>query len=177
MPQCEVCNHPKAFELMTKVFQGKLTYIVAAEQMQLPVPSVWNCFSKHWETVTEDENLAIRLKEAKDSGDFVSILRDSIDLFIKRLGEAKNLPVSSINEKAVTSLSSELRGIMRDVLQFEGKLNTGIMVQLNIVQLQMTKLTNWLMVELCDNDKKKLMEHLPEIITESATAVADKQER
>jgi hypothetical protein len=168
---CSVCNHPKSFELMTKVFQGKMNYIDAAREMNLPYQTVWKCFTSHWETISDEEGLKIQLKKATEAGDFVTILRKNIELFINRLDQAKTMPVSSYNEGAVTKLSSELRGIMRDILEFEGKLKTGTIIQLNIMQVQMTKLTEFLLSNLCEEDKQKLIIALPQIIAESSATV------
>lgn len=171
---CSVCNHPKAYELMTKVFRGKLTYVDAAKEMGLPNSTVWKCFTTHWEAVGEEEELKVQLKKASEAGDFVTILRKNVELFISRLDQAKVMPVSSFNERAVTQLSSELRGIMRDVLEFEGKLKVGTLVQLNIMHIQMTKLTEYLLTNLCEEDKKKLVSALPQIITESTMSVQER---
>jgi hypothetical protein len=153
---------------MTKVFQGKMTYVEAAKELGLPQSTVWHCFTTHWEVVSTEEGVALRLKQAHEMDDFVSILKEHIMLFINRLNEAKKLPVSSYNERAVTQLSSELRAIMRDILEFQGKIKTGVLVQLNIMQLQMTKLTSFLLSELCEDDRQKLMKALPQIIKEAS---------
>jgi len=158
--------HPKAFEVMTSVFQGKMTYIDAAKALDLPQSTVWHCFTTHWEVVSTEEGVALRLKKAQETGDFVSILKEHIMLFIERLKEARRLPVSSYNERAVTQLSAELRALMRDILEFEGKLKVGALVQLNVMQLQMSKLTSFLLSELCEDDRQKLLKALPQIIAE-----------
>jgi len=153
---------------MTKVFQGKLTYIEAARELNLPQSTVWHCFTTHWEVVSTEEGVALRLKQAQDVDDYISILKEHIGMMIERLRTAKSLPVSSFNERAVTQLSSELRALMRDTLEFQGKLKVGALVQLNVMQLQMTKLTSFLLSELCEDDRQKLIKALPQIIAESS---------
>lgn len=167
---CKVCTHPRAFEIMTKVFQGNLTYVDAAQELNLPKPTVWNCFAHHWEVVNEAEGVSLRLKDAQTPDDFIDILKSNIRLFIKRLESTKTLPISALNERAITSLSKELRGHMRDILEFEGKLTTGAFVQFNILQVQMTKLTSFLLSELCEVDRQKLLTALPTIIKEQEIA-------
>jgi hypothetical protein len=152
---------------MTKVFQGKLTYVDAARVMDIPVPTVWKCFTTHWEVVSTEEGVRVQLKKAYEVGDFVKILKEHMQLFINRLEQAKELPVSSFNERAVTALSNECRSIMRDILEFEGKLKVGAIIQLSIVQIQMTKITSWLLTELCETDRQKLQIALPQIIQDA----------
>lgn len=165
--ECKVCTHPKAFEIMTKVFQGKLTYVDAAREMDIPVPTVWKCFTTHWEVVSTEEGVVLKLKQAHEVGDFVEILKEHMLIFINRLEEARKLPISSFNERAVVAVSNECRSIMRDILEFEGKLKIGALVQLSIVQIQMTKITSWLLTELCETDRLKLQTALPLIIQET----------
>jgi len=155
---------------MTKVFQGHLTYVEAAQELNIPKPTVWNCFTHHWEVVSKEEGVVLRLKEAQTPDDFIELLKNNIRLFIQRLEKAKQLPVSALNERAITSLSKELRGHMRDILEFEGKLKTGTFVQFNVLQLQMTKLNSFLLSELCEVDRQKLLRALPEIIKEQEVA-------
>jgi len=150
---------------MLKVFSGDLTYVQAAEIFRMPATTVWNCMKDHWQVEREGNQVVLReVKEAKTTEDFVELLRKSVQKFISRLTSAMELPVSAYNEGAVTKLSAELRALMRDILEFEGKLQTAPTIQLTIVQTQMTKLTSFLFSSLCDTDREKLMKALPELM-------------
>lgn len=168
MTDCEVCTHPHAHEVMAKVFQGVATYVDAARMLNLAPELVWKCFANHWEA--QVNNGAVTLKAIDDADnieDFVVLLRKAIRHFIDRLNEALQLPVSPYNEGAVTKLSAELRALMRDILEFQGKLQSAPAIQLTIIQMQMTKLTAFLTTELCDSDKEKLLKILPELAAQS----------
>lgn len=171
MPDCTVCAHPRAFEIMAKVFKGELTYVEAAKILRLPTSTVWHCFSEHWAVETDGEHVSLKaVQQAETVEDFVGLLRKSIKKFIQRLNSAMEMPVSAYNESAVTRLSAELRALMRDILEFEGKLKGAPLVQLNVLQVQMTKLTAFLFSELCPADREKLMKALPELmVIEQAT--------
>lgn len=163
MTECKVCNHPDALRIMQKVFAGDLTYVQAAKELNLPIPTVWKCFKEHWETIITEGSVAIKLKEAKTTGDYVEILKGLIDKFIVRLDKAIGLPASTYTDAALTRLSKELRGMMRDILEFEGKLKVTPLIQLTVLQTQMTKLTSVLFSELCPECQKQLLKVLPEL--------------
>ena len=161
---CPICEHPRAQEMMGKVFAGTQNYVDAAKELNVSSETVWKCFNEHWETEEDSGKVTMRaIKEAKTTDDFVELLRRTLQRFIKRLNSAMEMPVSAYNESAVTRLSAELRAIMRDVLEFEGKLHSAPLVQLNIIQMQMTKLTSFMFSELCEEDRKKLIKILPEL--------------
>jgi len=150
---------------MAKVFAGDLTYVEAAKIFQLPTSTVWHCFANHWEVQHDNGRVSLKaVEQAETVEDFVGLLRKSIKQFIARLNNAMDLPVSAYNESAVTRLSAELRALMRDILEFEGKLRTAPLVQLNLLQIQLTKLTDFLVRDLCETDREKLMKALPELL-------------
>ena len=165
---CKVCNHPRSRELMAKVYSGEITYADAAKEMDIPQPTVWACFKNHWKDISTEEGLQLQLKDAKSVDEYIEILKQTIGIFTDRLLEASgtNLPFDLSNERALTTLSKEARGLMRDILEFQGKLTTGIHVQYNILNLQFTQLTSFLFSELCPADKAKLLAKLPELVKE-----------
>jgi len=149
---------------MSKVFAGNLTYVEAAKELRLPTSTVWHCFSEHWSVEAEGEKVTLRLlQQAETTEDFVTLLRKSIKKFILRLETAMEMPVTSYNEGAITKLSAELRALMRDILEFEGKLKSTPLIQLNVLQVQLQKLTSFLFSELCEGDRQKLLKILPEL--------------
>jgi hypothetical protein len=165
-----------AYGIMTEVYQGHMNYVEAAKKLGLDAQKVWNCFANHWDVVMEDEKLHIKLKEAVGADDYVSILKDQVKFFLDRLEQAKKstLSFNPGTEKSLVMLCQEMRNCMKDILTFEGKLNTGVIIQYNIINIQMTKLTMFLLSNLCEEDKKKLTEALPGIISESAQSVNKK---
>jgi len=152
-----------AFSVMSRVFKGDLTYTDAAKELDLPAPTVWHCFTNHWKVEYEDEKIIIKLKEAEESGDYLIILKTLVMRFEARVLEALKLPIAAYNERAVTSLSGELRALMRDILEYECKIQTGAFVQLTIIQTQMTKLTGFLLSTLCADDRQRLAKFLEEL--------------
>jgi len=148
---------------MQKVFAGNLTYVQAAKALDLPIPTVWKCFKEHWETIITEGEVAIKLKDAKTTEDYVEILKGLIDKFITRLDQALGQPASTYTDAALTRLSKELRGMMRDILEFEGKLKVTPLIQLTTLQVQMTKLTSVLFSQLCPECQRQLLKVLPEL--------------
>lgn len=158
---------------MSKVFAGDMTYVEAARLMALPVPTVWHCFAEHWRIESTEQGVALKpVEQLETIEDFVSRLRILLKRFIQRLEEAMKLSIAAYNETAVTRLSAEMRALMRDILAFEGKLQTAPIVQLNILQVQQTKLTSWLFTELCRMDREKLLASLPELMTSESVRKA-----
>ena len=159
---------------MSAVFDGKMTYVEAATQLDLPTDAVWKCFANHWQIETSDDGVAIALREAKGTDDYVDILNGMIKKFIKKLDVALRQEVTPMNVGAMTKLSAECRGLMRDILEFQGKLQQGPLVQLTVLQMHMTKLTNWLVSNLQPEDVEKLMKAIPELMVsnERTQAVA-----
>ena len=146
---------------MSKVFDGKLTYVEAAHVLQLPVRDVWKCFAEHWKMITTESGVTLQLREAEGTDDYVDILNGLIKKFIKKLDSALGMDVTPMNVGAMTKLSSECRGLMRDILEFQGKLKGTPLVQLNVMQVQMTKLTNWLVKNLRPEEVEMLMKAMP----------------
>lgn len=175
MVDCKVCQHPLAFSIMTKVFAGEMTYLAAAKELDLPVPTVWHCFAEHWQVEATDNGTVLKpVEQLETVEDFTNYLKILLKRFITRINSAMQLSVSAYNESAVTKLSAEFRALMRDILEFEGKLKTAPLVQLNILQAQMTKLTAFLFSELCETDRAKLLKAIPELIqNESVGAIAE----
>jgi len=158
---CKVCSHPKAFEVMSKVFNGDLTYVDAAKRLDMDSRTVWNCFANHWQMQATEEGVTLQLREAKGTDDYVDILDGMIKRFIKKLDIALKQEVTPMNVGAMTKLSTECRSLMRDILDFQGKLKSAPLIQLNIMQIQMTKLTNWLLANLEPPEVQKLLSALP----------------
>lgn len=167
MTKCEVCNHPRAHAIMRKVFAGEMTYIEAAQELSLPKSTVFHCFSHHWEMEAKEDAITMRLKTAETVDDYVSILKDILHKLINHLTNEMLIQGAQINASDVTRVTQEVRRAMRDVLEFEGKLKTGPMIQLTVLQTQFTKLMSVLFTELCDNCRNKLLEALPELEAES----------
>ncbi|KXH76261.1 MAG: hypothetical protein AM326_03105 [Candidatus Thorarchaeota archaeon SMTZ-45] len=163
MGDCKVCNHPRATEIMQKVFAGEMNYTDAAKEFNIPVPTVWNCFKEHWQQEITDKGVALTLKDVKNPDDFVTVLKGFIAKLIKQVDDAMGQPANTYNATAVTKLSKELREMMRDILEFEGKLKTGPLVQLNVLQTQFTKLTSVIFSEMCSECQAKLLKVLPEL--------------
>jgi len=163
---CKVCNHPRSKELMAKVFSGEMTYAMAAKTLDMPMQTVWACCKNHWKELSAEEDLRLRLKDSTSVDEYIDVLKASIDIFVERLTNATqtDLPFDLQNERALAADSKEIRGLMRDILEFQGKLTTGIHVQYNILNLRFTALTSFLFSELCEIDKKKLLAKLPELI-------------
>lgn len=162
---------------MQKVFAGNLTYVEAAKELQLPTSTVWNCFKEHWQTEINEDKVTLRMKQAKTTGDYVDILKELLEKFIIRINSAMGQPVTAYNDQAITKLSKELREMMRSILEFEGKLKTGPMIQLTVLQTQMTKLTSILFSQTCPECQAKLLKNLPDLMkeepnTESAREIA-----
>jgi len=172
---CQVCEHPKAFEIMSRVFNGDMTYIEASRLMNIPSSTVWHCFANHWQVEASNGKVSMHAAaKLETTEDFVRHLRTLLKRFIDRVEQAMELNVSAYNESAVTRLSAELRALMRDILEFEGKLQSAPLVQINFLQLQITKLTSFLFAELCPTDREKLMKALPELMkAEQLRAIAE----
>ena len=62
---------------------------------------------------------------------------------------------------------------MRDILTFQGQLKSAPLIQLNVMQVQMTKLTSWLITNLPSEYVARLQKALPEMIKdERSEAIA-----
>jgi hypothetical protein len=153
---------------MLQVYKGELTYVKAAQMMGLETPTVWRCFREHWEEISTEEGIKLRLKQATDIDEYVAVLKDTIHIFTERLANAAStdLPFGLQNERALTTLSKESRELMRDILEFEGKLKTGVNIQYNILNIKFTKLTAFLFSELCEADRAKLLVAIPGLLEE-----------
>ena len=173
---CKVCNHPQARDVMLKIYRGELTYVKAAQIMGFDTPTVWRCFREHWKELSTEKGIKLRLKQSTDIDDYVCTLKDTIHIFTERLANAAttDLPFGLQNERALAVLSKESRELMRDILEFEGKLKTGVSIQYNILNIKFTKLTSFLFAELCETDRKKLLERIPDLMESESVGPARK---
>jgi len=165
---CKVCKHPKALQVMRKVFAGEMTYVEAAKELELPTSTVFHCFSNHWEMEATADSVIMRLKEAKTVDDYVEVLKVILEKLIGQLKHELDKPGSAINQSAITRVIQEVRRTMRDVLEFEGQLKSGPLIQLTVLETQFTKLTSVLFTELCPKCRAKLLEVLPELESEQS---------
>jgi len=161
---CEVCSHPRALAVMSEVFKGTMTYIEAAKKLDLPADAVWKCFANHWQIQTKDNEVILQLRKAEDMDDYVTILNELMPKFIEKLNTIIGMDNSPSTVNSMTKLSSECRGLMRDILEFQGKIGQSPLIQLNVLQVQMMQLTNWLINNLNPEDARRLMKALPELM-------------
>ena len=162
---CKVCSHPRAFEIMSKVFNGTIGYVEASQELDLPQRTVWHCFANHWQMETTENGVTLQLKRAETTDDYVSLLNGMIKRFIAKLDLALKEEITPANVGSMTKLSTECRSLMHDILEFQGKLKSAPLIQLNIMQVQMTKLTSWLLTNLSPEDIVRLEKAIPELMS------------
>lgn len=158
---------------MAKVFDGSLAYTDAAKKLNLPTDAVWKCFANHWQVRSTDTGVTLELREDTDTDDYIAVFKGMIKRLVSKLDQALRQEFTPMNVGATTKLSAECRSLMRDILEFQGKLQQGPLVQLNIMQVQMTKLTNWIVGNLPQEQVERLLKALPELIdSEHAEKIA-----
>jgi hypothetical protein len=151
MPECSVCKHPKAPEVVAKVKAGTLTIEDAAKELGVSYPLMWRHLRYH--EVTDQQVL---------SGDIdtFGLLKELVTVLKRWLDEAKQLSPTVGNARILDVVVRNMRQTLMDIETLTGRLRTAPLIQLQQVNIQYEKLTAFLLTQTCPECRKKTAEFL-----------------
>ena len=147
---CKLCRHERINEIESLVRASKLTMPDAARELSCTYQEVWKHFNNCLKAPGNEEEFEKYLK----------ILRELVDRLNTRVEDIEGTPTNLITVRMLTSLTKEMRGVIRDLGALEGRLQTGTLIQLTNVTIKYEKLTNILFSSLCDKCRGNLITEL-----------------
>ena len=121
---------------------GKTTMEEAAREVGEPLSDVRRHFV---ECIKQDDD--------SEFDEYMHIMKDLVISMNLRVAELEGLPTNLPNVKMVTGLVREIRGLIKDLAELEGRLQRSPMIQYNMVTMQYESLTKFLFEHLCDECK------------------------
>jgi len=164
MVKCPICEHPRNLECTNAVLKGELRISELMEIMSIDDRRIVEVHLKeHIRVLSSDEGVvAVEFKEI-DSIGVLTKLTTRLDAIAEELLDtvhsSKNV-LDTTNLRLANDTIKEIRGCLRTIGEFKGDIQTGLKVELQLQTNFMTKLQNFLMEELCEADKRKLLNWL-----------------
>ena len=153
---CKLDNHPGIVDVETSVKEGTMTITEAARELDCSYQEAW----KHFK-----ECLEVPVEQIEFDG-YLAILRELVIKLKTRVDSLDLTPTNPSSVKMITALVHQLRGLVGNLAELEGRLSRSPMLQLTQINIKYNKLTAFMFSNLCDDCKLKLadqLEHMEKI--------------
>lgn len=150
---CKVCKHPRVAEIEALVRANKLTIQDASRELGCSYQEAWAHFNR---CLAEPAN-------ADQFAQDLILLRELVFKLNDRVNDLEDTPTTKISVNMLTSLTREIRGLIRDLGALEGRLQSGTLIQLNQVNVKFEKLTSIMFSSLCDKCRGSLISELEKL--------------
>jgi len=141
-------KHPRIKEVEEKVKSNQMGLREAAIELNVSYQAIWNHFKESGRLPSEDEEFEY----------YLYILKELIEDIKKRLDEIDTRPTDLVTSRILSLLSKEIRGSIRDLAELLGRVQTGIIIQFNQLNVRYNKLSSFMMASCCPDCKKKLLD-------------------
>jgi hypothetical protein len=164
MPDCPICANPQNLDVVNLVLSGKITISDAMHRLGIEDRAI---FEKHIKehirvaTGSGDEICAVEKKTLDGVGVLTTLANRMNKVamnLLDKLDEMEDFDLSLIGP--MTNLSKEIRSSAKVIAELNGDIETRYVVELRIQQNTISQLQNFIMSNLCDEDKKKVMAFL-----------------
>ena len=157
MKDCPICNHTENIHVTNEILRGVMTIGEAAIFFEVDRELMEIHVKEHIRVLPTDGGalVAIERQEMDSIGMLQELIFKLKELFDKY---SKGDDVTTV--RALTTLVKELRGCIRIMEELTGKLQTGPMITLHLQQITINKVQSFLMEEVCDDCRLKVVEHL-----------------
>jgi len=164
MSECPICKDPRNLEFTNAVLKGEMRISELMEKMGVDDRRIVEVHLKeHIRVLSSDDGVvAVEFKEIDSIGVLTKLTTklDSIaDQLLAEVQSAKGV-LDTTNLRLANDTIKEIRGCLRTIGEFKGDIQTGLKVELQLQTNFMTKLQNFLMEELCEADKRKVLSWL-----------------
>jgi len=161
-PKCKLCNalrsnDPEVIAIHERVRKGAISQQEASGILKVS----YAYFNKHFAHHIPNEIQVASMPYAKDLAikeiNSLEILQSKAETMIDRLGKWLATPIGDPHvEAAIKMLASEVRAWILVIEQLRGNLQTSPLIQLNQINIEMSKLETLVMEEMCPACKVRL---------------------
>jgi len=149
--RCAVCNHPKANEILAKLYDEKITLEDAARELGVSPKTLWRHLKYH---VTDSDVVDREIDPLKLLEELTLLLKERLDAL---KGTKKGVYV---HERMIAMLVREIRETLMDIEKLSGRLQAAPLIQLQQINVQYEKLLAFITTELCEECRKKVIRFL-----------------
>lgn len=150
---CKLDNHPDILDVETSVKGGVMTITQAARELDCSYQEAWRHFK---------ECLQVPVEQIEFEG-YLAILRELVIKMKKRVDSLALTPTNPSSIKMLTSLVKEIRGLVGNLAELEGRLSRSPILQLTQINVKFQKLTSFMFSTLCNECKLKLTNQLEDM--------------
>lgn len=155
---CKICEDPEGQRLIEAIAEGKISITDAAKKLGVTFAD----FEIHIKNHMEEKPLPRpRLEEGEI--DIGRTLRETLRLLKARVSVFMQTEVTPENERMLTALVKEVRGLVMNIAELEGKLSGQPLIELKTIKMQFNDLTGFMITELCPVCKAKIQNRLEEM--------------
>jgi len=156
---CRVCENPQCKDIINEIASGNISLNDAAKKLNV----TYNELVLH---IKEHLNALPKPEIGNDEIDIGKALREMLRLLKARVFVFLDTEVTPDNERMLTSLVKETRGLVMNIAELEGKLSNQPIIELKTVKMQFNDLTGFLITELCLVCRAKIQQKLEQMINE-----------
>jgi len=164
--ECPVCKHPDNLAVTNDILRGKMTITDAMKKLTITDRKLMEVHLKeHIRVLSSSEGVVAVQYDEVDSIGILSELSWKLKKLIDKLFETVDVNadvLDTTNLRALNDTIKEVRGCLKTLGEFTGDISTGVRVELQLQTSFMQKLQNFLMENICDEDKNKLLTWLGE---------------
>lgn len=157
---CPVCRHKDNISVTNKILKGDMGLSEAMEHFGISDRKVLEKHLKEHIRVlsSEDGVVAVQRTEIDGIGLLTKLATRLDEIAEGLLDEIKQGDVTNL--RAVNDTVREIRGCVKTIGELKGDIVTGIRVELQLQQNTINRLQSWMMENLCEEDKAKVLKFL-----------------
>jgi len=155
--KCSVCSHPRGFEITNQVLLGELDIYSAARELDVTYDVMWKHIRDHIKREFEKE---------VPKGDYAEVLDELMTKLVVRVKHLLALPVAIENERIISWHIRSINEIINRIAQLRGMIQQAPLVKLTQLTVQVNKITSFLVTNLCEECKQKVIRFLEEVEVE-----------
>ena len=163
---CKICETVLGRELTGKVLDADITISEAARKLGVP----YKVFEEHLKEHMDRALPRPIVTEKAEDIDLGKTLREVLLMLKSRAQVFVETDVTPENERMLSMLVKELRGISMNIAELEGKLMNMPLVELKSIKMQFNDLTGFMITDMCPVCKAKIQQKLDDMINVAINA-------
>lgn len=147
---CKLDNHLDIVGVETSVNGGVMTITEAARELDCSYQEAWRHFK---------DCVKAPVEQIEHEG-YLTILRELVMKMKSRFDDLDLTPTNPASVKMVTTLVKEIRGLVNNLAELEGRMSRSPLLQLTQINVKYNQLTSFMFSSLCTECKLKLVNQL-----------------
>lgn len=150
---CSLDNHKDISAVEDAVKAGTMTIQEASIELDASYQETWRHFK---------DCVQVPVEQIEFEG-YLAIMRELVLKLKNRVDELDTTPTNLSSVKMVTALVQQIRGLISNLAELEGRLQRSPMLKLTQINVKYNQLTSFMFSELCEICKLKLSTRLEEL--------------